>query len=147
VRADKVAAALRPGGVFATVTTSHVLGGTATFFAQAQDCYERFDPATPPGLRLMDVEELAAEVDEVDAHPLFLPAVRRRYVQDVTYTTAEYLDLLRTYSNHRALEPERRRGLLSCLARLIDRDHGGTITKRYMYELRVAVTLGGVRPA
>jgi hypothetical protein len=38
----------------------------------------------------------------------------------------------------RALRAERRRGLLTCIAELIDRKYGGTIIKRYLYELRVA---------
>ena len=145
VRAGKVAAALRPGGTLATITTSHVLGGTARFFARSQDCYERWDPATPPGLRLQPSEEIPADLDEVDGDQRFRPATRRRYFQDITYSTSEYLDVLRTYSGHRALEADRRRELLSCIAGLIDRDFGGAITKRYMYELRVARTVSGPR--
>jgi hypothetical protein len=145
VRGKKAAAVLRPGGTLATITTEHVLGGTVPFFAQAQACYERWDPATPPGLRLERSEDVPAFEDEVDADPSFEAALRRRHHQDVTYTTAEYLDVLRTYSGHRALDDERRRGLLSCIADLIDREYGGTITKRYLYELRVAHTVGGGR--
>ena len=46
--------------------------------------------------------------------------------------------MLRTYSGHRALSPQRRTGLLSCLRALIEDQHGGTITKTYLHELRVA---------
>ena len=49
VRVVKVADALRPGGVLATVATHHVAGGDEPFFAQAEACYERWDPGTPPG--------------------------------------------------------------------------------------------------
>lgn len=52
VRAAKAGAALHPGGALATISTTHVLGGTDRFFADVQDCYERWDPSTPPGLRL-----------------------------------------------------------------------------------------------
>jgi SAM-dependent methyltransferase len=141
VRAGKVASVLRPGGTLATVTTEHVLGGTEQFFARAQDCYERWDPATPPGLRLLPSEEIPEDVDEVDGDPRFGPATRRRYFQDITYSTSEYLDVLRTYSGHRALDEDRRRELLSCIGGLIDRDYAGMITKRYMYELRVTRTV------
>jgi hypothetical protein len=55
------------------------------------------------------------------------------------YSTAEYLDLVLTYSNHRALPSDALRGLLDCLADLIDRRFGGRITKRYLTELRVAL--------
>ncbi|RIQ31059.1 class I SAM-dependent methyltransferase [Jiangella rhizosphaerae] len=138
VRAGRVAAVLRPGGALATVTTEHVLGGTADFFADVQECYERWDPATPPGLRLQPADAIAPFADEIDDSPLFRPAVRRRYRTDVTYDAQGYLDLLSTYSGHRALRPDRRRGLFDCVRGLIENRYGGTVTKAYLYELRVA---------
>jgi len=48
------------------------------------------------------------------------------------------LDLLNTYSGHRALEPARRIPLLECIGKLIDGSYGGQITKRYLSELQVA---------
>lgn len=138
VRTIKAAAALRSGGALATVTTAHVLGGTDAFFADAQICYQRWDPATHQAQNVPTVEAVPAAVDEVDASELFLPAIRRRYQREITYTTSRYLDLLRTYSGHRALDPDRRRCLLACVAELIDHKYGGTIVKRYLYELRVA---------
>jgi SAM-dependent methyltransferase len=140
VRATKVADVLRPGGALATVTTEHVLGGTADFFADVQECYERWDPATPPGLRLTPADEIEPFADEVDASPLFQPAVRRRYRADVGYDRQGYLDLLSTYSGHRALRPDLRRGLFDCIGGLIENRYGGSITKAYLYELRVAPT-------
>lgn len=138
VRAEKAYAALRPGGSLATVTTTHVLGGTEQFFVDVQDCYERWDPATPPGLRLLPTEQVPPALDEVDGSELFEPAVRRRYHQDIRYSTPGYLEVLGTYSGHRALAPERRRGLLECIGRLIDTGYQGVVTKRYLHELRVA---------
>ena len=138
VRAARVQAALRAGGALATVTTEHVLGGTAPFFADAQECYVRWDPDTPSAVRLLPAEEVPPARDEIDDSEGFEPAVRRRYAQDVSYTARSYLDVLRTYSGHRALAPELRHGLLACIERLIDARYGGAITKRYLYELRVA---------
>ena len=82
----------------ATVTTTHVLGGTEGFFVDVQDCYERWVPATAPGMRLTPADRLPAALDEVDDSELFLPAVRRRFQQDVTYTTSTYLEVVDTYS-------------------------------------------------
>lgn len=138
VRGPKIAELLKPGGSLVTVTTEHVLGGTEQFFADAQRCYESWDPATPPGLRLTPAEEIPAFVDEVDGSALFEPATRKRFRQDIAYSTEEYLDLLRTYSGHRALEPERRNGLLGSIGELIDGRYGGSITKAYLYEVRIA---------
>jgi hypothetical protein len=55
----------------------------------------------------------------------------------VAYATAEYLDLLRTYSPTLALGDSDRAGLLGCIADLIDGRYGGRIVKRYLTELRV----------
>jgi SAM-dependent methyltransferase len=138
VRAAKTYTALRPGGTLATVTTMHVLGGTERFFAEVQDCYVRWDPDTPVALQLSPASEVPQERDEIDESDLFEPAVRRRYHQDITYTTDAYLEVLRTYSGHRALPDDLRTGLLACIGQLIETRHNGSITKRYLYELRVA---------
>lgn len=141
VRADKVADALQNGGHLATVATIHVARADDTFPVAVQRCYERWDPETPAGLVIPTVEQVGPVLDEVDESDRFAPAVRQRYVADVAYGTAAYLDVLRTYSGHRALSPANRDGLLGCIGDLIDRDYGGRITKRYLYELRVARAL------
>lgn len=139
VRAAKVAQALRGGGCLATVTTVHVSAGDHdTFPVAVQDCYRRWDPDTPPDHVMATADEEEPVRDEVDESPLFAPAVRRRYLADVGYTAAAYLDLLGTYSNHRALPAANREGLLACIGGLIDGAYGGRIVKRYLYELRVA---------
>lgn len=86
----------------------------------------------------------AADVDssdhaeEVARSGRFGPTAFRRYEQDLTYTTSEYLELLRTYSGHRALPEAARAGLLACVANLIDECHGGWVTKRLLVELTVS---------
>ncbi|MEU0839372.1 class I SAM-dependent methyltransferase [Streptomyces sp. NPDC005962] len=140
VRITKAADALRPGGALAVVRSQHVWGGTEEFFVGVQRCYERFDPETPPGLR----PPAAADIDgsdhaeEVTRSGRFGPTVFRRYEQDLTYATSDYLDLLRTYSGHRALPEAARNGLLGCVANLIDGRYGGRVTKRYLIELGVS---------
>ncbi|MBP2586891.1 SAM-dependent methyltransferase [Streptomyces sp. PvR006] len=140
VRTAKAAAALRPGGALAVVRTQHVRGGSEEFFTEVQRCYERFDPDTTPGTRPPE----AARVDgsdharEVARSGAFGPTAFRRYEQDLAYTTAEYLELLRTYSGHRALPEAARDGLPACVAGLIDGRYGGRVTKRYLLELAVS---------
>jgi SAM-dependent methyltransferase len=140
VRMAKAADALRPGGALAVVRSQHVMGGTEEFFVEVQRFYERFDPETPPGLR----PPAAADIDgsdheeEVARSGRFGPTVFRRYEQDLTYTTSEYLELLRTYSGHRALPDAVRNGLLGSIAGLIDGRYGGRVTKRYLIELAVS---------
>jgi SAM-dependent methyltransferase len=143
VRMAKSADALRPGGALAVVATQHVAGGTEEFFAEVQGCYERFDPATPPGLRppAADDVDTSDHADEAARSGRFDPVAVRRHEWELTYSTGEYLDVLRTYSGHRALPPAAREGLLGCVAGLIDGRYGGRVTKRYLTELRVSRTL------
>jgi SAM-dependent methyltransferase len=138
VRVAKSADALRPGGALAIVSTVHVAGGDEQFFVDAQACYERWDPDTPPGLRLQAAADVCTDSDELDASGRFARIAVRRYEHEQTYSAPEYRDLLLSYSGHRAMEPEARRGLLECIGRLIDERHGGRIAKRYMNELIVA---------
>jgi SAM-dependent methyltransferase len=138
VRVVKSAEALRPGGVLATVATHHVAGGTLQFFADAQACYEHWDPSTPKGLRLQPAEEIPMEGEEIERTGLFSTPEFRRYSTDIPYTTVSYIDVLLTYSGHRALPPDDQRGLLDCIAGLIDSRYGGKIVKRYLSELRTA---------
>jgi SAM-dependent methyltransferase len=138
VRVRKSAEALRTGGALATVTTFHVAGGSVEFFAEVQGCYERFDPSTPPGLRLPTAEQIVPDSAELDRCGQFGPAVFRRYERDLSYSAAEYRDLLLTYSGHRALAPPARNSLLDCITELVDSRYGGRVTKRYLTELRIA---------
>ncbi|GHH65389.1 methyltransferase type 11 [Kitasatospora indigofera] len=138
VRTAKAADALRPAGVLAVVSTHHVKGGSEEFFAEAQPLYERFDPATPPGLRLSPAADIAPDDTELAGSGRFGPVEVRRYEWDLTYSAQEYLDVLRTYSGHRALPAPARTGLLAGIADLIDDRHGGSITKRYLTELMTA---------
>ncbi|MFF7640337.1 methyltransferase domain-containing protein [Streptomyces canus] len=138
VRVEKAADALRVGGRLAVVVTHHVAGGTTDFFARVQDCYERHGPATPPGLRLRPSSEICSDTEEFEACPRFGEVTVTRCEQDITYTADRYLDVLRTYSGHRALDSAHRAALLACVRDLIEKGHGGRITKRYLHELIVA---------
>jgi SAM-dependent methyltransferase len=126
IRVTRSADALRPGGTLATISTHHIAG-------------EHWDPATPPGLRLEPADVIPRDSAEIEESGRFVvPPVFRRYEWEHTYSTAEYLDLLHTYSGHRALDQAARTGLIECIRQLIDARHGGSISKRYMTELRAA---------
>jgi SAM-dependent methyltransferase len=135
IRVAKAADALRPGGTLATVSTHHVAGGSERFFADVQDCYERFDAATPKGLRLEPADAIPRDAGEIERSGRFGAARFARWEGELTYRRDQYLDLLLTYSGHRALRA--RDQLLDCIGGLVDR-YGGAITKRYLTELRTA---------
>ncbi len=135
---SRAAAALRPNGTLATIATHHIAGGNEAFFVDTQTCYERWDPDTPPGLRLSRAVDIPYDIGDLARGAQFAPPRFYRYEWEQTYTTAEYRTLLLTYSGHRALPDEARRSLLECIGALIDGHYGGSIVKRYMTELRVA---------
>ena len=78
VRVTRASAALRPGGALAVVEVQHVAGGTEAFFAAAQDCYLRFDPATEPGFRTPTADEVPPAYPELDDAASFGSVQRRR---------------------------------------------------------------------
>lgn len=137
IRMRKSADALRPGGTLAVVSTHHVLGGTVQFFVDVQRHYERYDPDTPPNLRQQPAADIPCDSTEFDASGRFGPVTFHGYEWDRTYTTDEYIDLLLTYSNHRALPADAQSGLLTGIRRLID-SYGGSITKSYLTQVTVA---------
>ena len=143
VRMEKVARAVRPGGHLALVNTHHVRGGTVAFFEGSQRCYREFFPATAPGWRLLTIEEVEATRTEVDDGGFFRQVFRRTYPWDLRYSRSAYLDLLRTYSDHRSLGPVRREELLACLGDLIDTEFHGVVQKAHLSELVLARRTGG----
>jgi SAM-dependent methyltransferase len=135
-RVGKAADALRPGGVLAVVSTHHVAGGSSEFWAEVRECYERFtDDADRSSMPTGD--SVVGDEAEIAASGRFEPARVHRYEWELTYTTAEYLDLLSSYSGHRALTEQARDGLYNCIRALIDAS-GGSVTKRYLTLLTAA---------
>ncbi|WBQ03057.1 class I SAM-dependent methyltransferase [Kribbella sp. CA-293567] len=136
VRVPKAADALRPGGVLAIISTHHVAGGSEQLWIDLQECYRRFtDDADEDGPQPADT--VPKDSGELDASGRFGPAVFHRYEWERTYSTAEYLDLLSSYSGHRALTSARRDGLYECVSALINAA-GGSVTKRHLTQLLVA---------
>ncbi|XVV15505.1 class I SAM-dependent methyltransferase [Actinoplanes sp. CA-131856] len=138
LRMTRAADLLRPGGSLGIVSTHHIAGGTNAFFADVQRCYERFDPATPPGMRLTTDDETPEEAAEFDRSARFGPVEIRRYEWQQTYTAPEYLNLLMTYSGHRAMAPQARGDLFACISHLIDDVYSGAVTKQYRNRLAIA---------
>jgi protein-L-isoaspartate O-methyltransferase len=134
-RDNRTANLMRKGGVLATVATHHMAGGTEQFFRDVQASYRRYDPTNPPHLRLHAAAEIPLDRDLGSRYgrPTF-----RRYEWTADYRTAEYLDLLRTYSGTPAPTLLAREGVLRDIGALIDGRYNGRITKRYLTELRVA---------
>lgn len=138
VRLAKAVQALRPSGTVAIVWTHHVAGGTRSFFPRAQECYREWDPHTPEEVLLPSEKALVPFTAELDTSLLVSDVESHAFPVELTYTTEDYLDLLRTYSPTIRLAKPQREGLLGCLRQLIARDFGGHVTKRYVFELVLA---------
>ncbi|MDH3499049.1 MAG: class I SAM-dependent methyltransferase [Acidimicrobiia bacterium] len=135
-RVRRAAGLLRPGTWLAIVDTHHVLGDDP-FFERSQDCYTRWDPDTKPGFRLPAPDEVVVDTSEVDDCGLFDEVVVRAYEVEILYTTAQYLDLLRTFSDHATMQPEAQSGLFACLSALIEAQ-GGSVRKDYVFSMVLA---------
>jgi SAM-dependent methyltransferase len=143
VRVVRAADALRPGGVLATIGTHHIDGGDARFFIDVQDCYRRWSgfPSPSGGGQaggLPKAAEVPQDSGELERSGRFEPATFRRYEWEQAYTGQEYVDLLSTYSDHRALDATALQHLLECVRALIDNRYRGRVRKRYLNELRIA---------
>jgi SAM-dependent methyltransferase len=133
-RLERCAQLLRPGGALAVVVTQHVLPeGGDPFFVAVQDTYaaageKRVERPPRP-------EEVPDIRDELVAGGRFGAVEVRRYVRDVEYDADAYIDVLETYSGHRALEPATRERLYGDIRGLIG---PRTIRKSYLFVLHVA---------
>jgi hypothetical protein len=61
-----------------------------------------------------------------------------RYVWDIEYSADTYIDVLDTYSGHRAMDPETRQQLYERIRRRIEERPGGRIRKSQLALLHVA---------
>jgi hypothetical protein len=100
-----------------------------------QFCYDRFTGDPVPG-GLPSVDDVLDGSEELRRSARFESVECRRYVWEREYSTEQYLELLSSYSGHRALTKSRRDGLYGCIGALID-TAGGSITKRYLNQLSV----------
>jgi SAM-dependent methyltransferase len=137
----KIARALKPGGALALFWNKHVQTGGNTGFAQSvQGVYARLAPELArnfPGLPHPDAITLPVE-GEMAQSGLFGPVTVRRYGWEQAYTSQAYIDLLNTYSDHLALDPQVRRRLLEGIQEHIEVHFGGLVVKEYLSLLYLA---------
>ena len=139
VRYAKPASLLRPAGSLAVVTTQHVLPEDGDpFFAEVQEDYDAVVPSDDnrPPPRPDEVGDLSVEF-ETSGH--FAETVVRRYIWDVDYSAAAYIDLLETFSGHRGVwDEDTRRRLYDRITRRIAARPNGTVRRTSMALLHVA---------
>jgi SAM-dependent methyltransferase len=143
IRVIKAATALRPAGYLAIIHSHWGVGTDRDAFgARSQHCYDRWDPEADPGFVPPVIADLPATRPELSDSPSFAAIEHRVYEQVNHYSTASYLDLLRTWSNIQGLDAAARDGLLTCLGLLIDSEFGGKLSRSDTRELWLARAIG-----
>jgi SAM-dependent methyltransferase len=127
VRFPKASLALKSGGTLA-VFANQLLPGTTSVDTGIQQAYAEHAPEIHSrwlgrNARDLFLELFAAATDFGTAHS-------RDYAWRADYATAEYLDLLRTHSDHRLLDADRLSKLLNAVSDAIDAN-GGRLSVNY----------------
>ncbi len=135
------AAALRPGGALA-ILMNEKADLAPSLRGELDDAYTRWRPDAKNDLVQGAVEAARTKwTTEIDASGLFGPVHGAVFPWSVRYTSAEYVALVETYSDHAVLEDVRRAGLNADIAAAIDR-HGGVIEIPYVTVAVLARTTG-----
>ncbi len=139
IRLAKPHRLLRPGGVLATLSTMQVRS-TADhgYFERTFEIYRRYRADDPRVESPAPEDATPPDYDELRASPLYRDVVLCRYRWDQTYDTARYLDLVRSYSNAQAMEPDAREALLADLRTVIDSEYDGRVTRPLVIVLVMA---------
>jgi SAM-dependent methyltransferase len=136
VRLHRAHDLLRPGGWLALWWNTGNEGDDSPLRVALDDVYRRLEPDVG-GLPTCGGLPRPGRADAIPAGLDFGDPVDRDIPWTRTYTTAEWLDLLQTHSNHRMLPPERLAPLLDEVGAVVD-SHGGTYTARYVCSLWAA---------
>ena len=111
--------------------------------AELDAAYARHFPPDSPRRNPSQVGQTRAEyVQMIEASGLYAAPHVAELAWTERYTTARYLELLSTYSDHAVLAPDARVALLAEIGAAIDR-RGGTIDIPYVTLVFVAHRLGG----
>ena len=133
---------LRPGGALAVVATNQIAStADGGFFARVQPVYGRYRRGDGL-LELPDEDVTPVEHGELVANELFDDVTLHRHRWDQTYSSAQYADLVRTYSSTQIMEPDAQDALIADLCAVADREFGGSIT----IPLVITLTLGRKAP-
>ena len=129
---------LRPGGTLAIIDTNQVASAADRgFFERCTPIYRRFypDEAVSP---LAGRDIVPPAFVEVEASGLFEDVRLWRYAWDQRYSTGEYGDLVRSYSNTQSLGGQRGEELVAELSALVDGEFEGYVVRPLVITLVAA---------
>jgi ubiquinone/menaquinone biosynthesis C-methylase UbiE len=123
VRYLKASEVLRSDGFLAVFSNQHVRKDEG-FFAESQRLYDKYYfPLT--------VDRPPTHTTDMRGVETFENPIKRVYPWTETYSSEQYIKLLRTYSGHIALSEENRHRLFEGIVNLIETKYDGQVTKHY----------------
>ncbi len=137
----KAAQALKPTGSLALFwnLSPDSEGPEHEAWSRIQQVYWECAPeiAHEPGADPLTAQVRTLEAQLRAQHKYFRDVVVQQFPWSLRYDTAQYLQLLNTYSNHLTLPDERRKCLRGGIAEVIEQ-HGGSVSKNYVSLLLAA---------
>jgi len=116
--------------------------GVRTFFREVEQAYEAVGMSNGQGGPPPPEAVPAPDVSTIEGSGLFEAPVVRRYLWSRSYSAAEYLALLATYSGHIAASPWQRERLFADIRQRIESRPSASVRKHYLNLLQVARRAG-----
>jgi hypothetical protein len=133
VRLRRAHDVLRPGGWLA-LWWNRPAGDHSALRRALDGVYAELAPHLPPRGPASRPATLPYAGGDWPSELDFAPAVEHDYLWSKVYSAEEWVQLLRSSSDHRLLENEQRRRVLGAVARVI-REHGGSYRHHYVSRL------------
>jgi len=133
---------LRSGGHLAIWAAGHVLPDDGDpFFLEIQDVYDEIGEGRPADRNFPKPGSLPADRAAIEGSGLFHVSLAQEFVWARTYTAAEYIALLDTFSSHIAMAPWQRDRLYGEIRRRLGARPSGTVRRHWGAVLQVASRL------
>ncbi len=139
-RVRRIADALRQNGMVAIIDTVHVDGHTDGFPMASQACYRKWSDNSTGDYLHPTLQAAMAEGfrRKGEFRSLFSTVIDKPYAENIKYDSETYLKLLQTYSDVISMREPNRRGFLSCIGDMIEKEFHGSIDKSYVWQLFMA---------
>lgn len=133
---EKVYALLKPGGVFARFANHPFKDkGREEMFDAIQELYKEYMPGSSADKEYD--EENAKKRSDIAKKYGFINTTYRIYKRTRTFSAKEYISLLGTYSDHIAIEQQKREAFFSKIQKVIE-EYGNEITLYDTIDLQLA---------
>ncbi|MCA9736470.1 MAG: class I SAM-dependent methyltransferase, partial [Gemmatimonadetes bacterium] len=137
VRVRRAAELVRRGGALVLLSNVQRLS-FSEFFERVQAVYQVHLPEWPARDLAATWSHIPEQIEDVDRGGWFETVAVRTFDWRVAYPRDRYLELLRTFSDHRSLPEPRLTALLADIGTLIDAEFDGRVVQPWRTILQVA---------